>query len=116
MGFNGDVKFLKHGVYHLQWELQGRISVLVQPVPSWSFGFWLNGILVNGSIYSGFTQAPGDDACHSTGDVIIEVMANDVLKLRNTSISDVNLNPSVTGSVFPITIASITIVSTQILP
>jgi hypothetical protein len=56
-----------------------------------------------------FTQAPGDDACHSTGDIIIEVMANDLLKLRNTSISDVNLNPNVTGSVFPITIASINI-------
>jgi len=106
----GDVKFLKHGIYHIQWQLQARILPPVpDPVPSWSFGFWLNGILVPGSIYSGFTQAPGDDACHSTGDVIIEVQANDFLRLRNTSISAVNLNPNVTGSVFPITIASINI-------
>lgn len=106
----GDIKFLKHGIYHLQWQLQARIVPPVpDPVPSWSFGFWVNGVLVPGSIYSGFTQAPGDDACHSTGDVIIEVQAGDMIRLRNTSVSDVNLNPNVTGSVFPITIASVNI-------
>src|SRR6185312_5625593 len=95
MGSSGDVKFIKHGVYHIAWQLQGRITPPVpSPVPSWSFGFWLNGVLVPGSIYSGFTQAPGDDACHSTGDVIIEVMAGDMLRLRNTSVSSVDLNPS----------------------
>lgn len=107
---NGDIKFLKHGIYHIQWQLQARITGPVpNPVPSWSFGFWKNGALVPGSIYSGFTQAPGDDACHSTGDIIIEVQAGDAIKLRNTSVSSVNLNPNVTGSVFPITIASINI-------
>lgn len=105
---NGDMQFLKHGIYHLTWQLQARIVPPVPvPVPSWSFGFWLNGVLVPGSIYSGYTQAPGDDACHSTGDVIVEVFAGDLLRLRNTSVSDVNLNPAITGSVFPITIASI---------
>lgn len=113
----GDIKFLKHGIYHLAWQLQARITPPVpNPVPSWSFGFWLNGVLVPGSIYSGFTQAPGDDACHSTGDVIIEVKAGDILRLRNTSISSVNLNPSVTGSVFPITIASINAECLKSLP
>ena len=106
----GDIKFLKHAIYHLGWQLQARItSPVPNPVPSWSFGFWLNGVLVPGSIYSGFTQAPGDDACHSTGDLQIEVLAGQSLRLRNTSVSSVNLNPSVTGSVFPITIASVNI-------
>ena len=113
----GDIKFLKHGVYHLAWQLQARITPPVpNPVPSWSFGFWVNGVLVPGSIYSGYTQAPGDDACHSTGDVIIEVKANDLLRLRNTSISSVNLNPLITGSVFPITIASVNIECVKSLP
>jgi hypothetical protein len=117
MNVNGDIKFLKHGIYHIQWQLQARIVPPVpSPVPSWSFGFWLNGVLVPGSIYSGFTQAPGDDACHSTGDVIIEVQAGDLLRLRNTSASPVNLNPNVTGSVFPITIASINIEGLKDLP
>jgi len=112
----GAIKFLNHGIYHIQWQLQARIvPPIPDPVPSWSFGFWVNGILVPGSIYSGFTQAPGDDACHSTGDVIIEVQANDMLALRNTSVSAVNLNPNVTGSVFPITIASINIECLQAL-
>jgi Collagen triple helix repeat (20 copies) len=117
MSVSGDIKVLKHGIYHLQWQLQARITPPVPtPVPSWSFGFWVNGVLVPGSIYSGFTQAPGDDACHSTGDVIIEMKANDMLRLRNTSVSQVNLNPNVTGSVFPITIASINIEELKVLP
>lgn len=117
MNISGDIKFLKHGIYHLQWQLQARItSPVPNPVPSWSFGFWLNGILVPGSIYSGFTQAPGDDACHSTGDIIIEVKAGDMLRLRNTSVSQVALNPNVTGSVFPITIASINVEGLKSLP
>jgi len=116
MNVNGDIKFLKHGFYHLQWQLQARITPPVpNPVPSWSFGFWVNGVLVPGSIYSGYTQAPGDDACHSTGDVMIELKAGDVLRLRNTSVSSVNLNPLITGSVFPITIASINIECLQAL-
>lgn len=117
MGITGDIKFLNHGIYHITWQLQARIVPPVpDPVPSWSFGFWLNGVLVPGSIYSGYTQAPGDDACHSTGDIIIEVQANDLLRLRNTSVSDVNLNPNITGSVFPITIASVNIDCVESLP
>lgn len=114
---SGDIKFLKHGVYHIAWLLQARItSPVSDPVPSWSFGFWLNGVLVPGSIYSGYTQAPGDDASHSSSEVMVEVMAGDSLRLRNTSVSSVNLNPSVTGSVFPITIASVTIRCLKSLP
>lgn len=110
MNTTGDIKFLKHAVYHIGWQLQARItSPVPNPVPSWSFGFWIDGVLIPGSIYSGFTQAPGDDACHSTGDLQIEVQAGQKLRLRNTSISPVNLNPNVTGAVFPITIASINI-------
>ena len=117
MNVNGDIKFLKHGIYSLGWLLQGRITPPIpQPVPSWSFGFWLNGILVPGSIYSGYTQAPGDDAAHSTAEVVIEVKANDVLRLRNTSSSIIDLNPNVGGSVFPITIASINCMMVKELP
>jgi hypothetical protein len=117
MNSTGEIKFLKHGVYHISWQLQARVVPPVpSPVPSWSFGFWVNGVLVPGSIYSGFTQAPGDDAAHSTSEVIIEVKAGDLLKLRNTSVSDVNLNPNVTGSVFPITIASINIECLKLMP
>lgn len=117
MAVTGDIKFLSHGIYHIQWQLQARVvPPIPNPVPSWSFGFWLNGMLVPGSIYSGYTQAPGDDAAHSTSDVIIEVKSGDVLRLRNTSVSAVNLNPTITGSVFPITIASISIECLKAMP
>ena len=113
---NGDIKFLKHGIYHISWELQARIATLIQPVPSWSFGFWLNGVLVPGTIYSGYTSSPNDDAAHSNGEIIIEVQANDTLRLRNTSVNVVSLNPNIVGSVFPITIASINIEAVKLLP
>jgi hypothetical protein len=110
MNVTGDIKFLKAGNYHVAWQLQARIAPpLPSPVPSWSFGFWLNGVLVPGSIYSGYTSSPNDDAAHSTGDVIITVTAGQTLRLRNTCISAVSLNPAINGSVFPITIASINI-------
>jgi len=113
----GEMKFLKHGIYELSWLLQARILPPINvPVPSWSFGFWLNGLLVGGSVYSGYTQAPGDDAAHSTGGLIIEVKAGDILKIRNTCVSDVTLNPVITGSIFPITIATVVAKCLKALP
>jgi hypothetical protein len=110
MGVDGSIKFLRAGVYSIGWLLQARITPPIpDPVPSWSFGFWNNGILIPGTVYSGFTQAPGDDACHSSSEAIVKMAVGDVLKLRNTSVSPVSLNPAITGSVFPITIASINI-------
>jgi hypothetical protein len=116
MGVSGELKFLKHGIYRLSWVLQARIATLVQPVPSWSFGLWLSGVLVPGSIYSGFTSSPNDDAAHSTGDVIVEVKAGDLLKLRNTCVNAVSINPNIAGSVFPITIASLVVECVELLP
>lgn len=117
MGVSGSIKFLKAGIYDISWLLQARISPPVpSPVPSWSFGFWKNGILLNGTIYSGFTQSPADDAAHSSSQAKIAFAAGDVLQLRNTCVSTVSLNPIVTGSIFPITIASVNINCLKALP
>jgi hypothetical protein len=117
MNVNGDIKFLKHGVYSLSWTLQARVAPPIpQPVPSWSFGLWSNGVLIPGSIFSGFTQAPTDDACHSSAEVIVEMKSNDLVKLRNTSINVIDLNPSNVGNAFPITIASLNCVLLKELP
>lgn len=110
-GVTGDVKVLKGGVYEISWILQARITPPVpSPVPSWSVGLFVNGSLVSGSIYSGFTQAPPDDAAHSTGSVILDLKSGDILNVRNTSVSIISLNPIVTGSVFPITIATLNLI------
>jgi hypothetical protein len=107
---DGSIKFLKHAVYRVAWILQARLTNPIgSPVPSWSFGLWRNGVLIPGTIYSGYTQSPNDDAAHSTSEAFIEFQVNDVLKLRNTSVSKVNLNPNVNGSVFPITFATLNI-------
>lgn len=117
MNTNGDIVFLKHGIYHIAWQIQGRISPPIpSPVPSWSFGLWLNGNLVPGSSYSGATTTPDDNASHSSGDIIVEVQAGDKMKLRNTSSNAVSLNPNVTGAVFPIAVASLNIESLKMLP
>jgi len=48
----GEIKFLKSGVYQLSWVLQASTTPPIpNPVPSWSFGLWLNGVLVPGSIF-----------------------------------------------------------------
>lgn len=110
MGVDGSVKFLKHAVYALNWKLEGRIQPPIpDPVPSFSFGLWLSGVLLPGSIYSAWTQSPQDAVIADAGCVMVEVKAGDVLKLRNACSSTVSLNPSVLGSVFPITIASLNI-------
>lgn len=107
---SGEVKFMKHAYVEIHWILQGRVLPPVPtPVPSWSFGLFLNGSLVPGSIYSAFTQSPNDSVTPCQGCVEIEVQPGDVLKLRNTCVSSVEMNPNVLGSVFPITIASLNI-------
>lgn len=114
---DGSIIVLKHGIYDIAWRLCGRVQPPIpDPVPSWSFGFWLNGVLVPGTIYSAFTQSPNDSVIEASGGTKIEIFAGDVLKLRNTCVSDVELNPSVTGSVFPITIADIDIACLKALP
>lgn len=107
---SGQLKFLKHGVYDIAWQLQGRIQPPIpSPVPSWSFGLWLNSALIPGSIYSAFTQSPNDSVTANSSNVQIEVKAGDILMLRNTCNYTVLLDPNVIGSVFPITVASLSV-------
>ncbi len=102
----GEIKFLKSGIYHMSWQISAKITPPIPaPVPSWAFGFWVNGIQVPGSVFSGFTQAPDDDASHSTGEVIVQVNAGDVLKMRNAGPNSVDAS----SAVVPITIAAVNI-------
>ncbi len=116
-GITGAIKFLKHGIYSIAWTAQGRIQPPVpEPVPSWSFGLFLDGSLIMGSIASGFTQSPNDDTAHATAQVEVEVLAGEVLLLRNTCVSSVILNPNASGSVFPIANSTINIMILKELP
>lgn len=110
MGVDGSVTFLKSGVYYINWGAEAKVEPPVpSPTPSFSFGLWLNNVLVPGSVLSGYTQAPNDDTLHIDGEVLIPVSAGSVLKLRNASALTVNMNPNTIGILFPVVVASLTI-------
>lgn len=117
MGIDGSIKFLKSGVYVINWGAEAKIQPPIpQPTPSFSFGLWLNNIVVPGSVVSGYTQAPNDDTLHIDNEVIINVSAGDVLKLRNASAFIIEMAPNTVGIVFPVTVASLNIYCVKKLP
>jgi len=112
MGVDGSIKFLKSGVYYINWGAEAKVEPPVpSPTPSFSFGLWMNNdpLPIPGSVLSGYTQAPNDDTLEISGEVTIHVNANDVLKLRNASSLVVNMNPNTIGIQFPVTVASLNI-------
>lgn len=110
MAIDGSIKFLKAGAYRIAYGAEAKVSQPIPlPVPSFSFGLWKNAVLVPGSTISGYTQAPGDDTIQIMGEVMIDVLANDVLKLRNASSNGVDMTPNTVGIVFPVTVATINI-------
>lgn len=117
MSIDGSVKFLKSGIYYINWGSESKVEPPIpSPTPSFSFGLWINGQIIPGSTLSGYTQAPNDDTLHISGEVIVQVNANDVLKLRNASSLVVNMNPNTIGIQFPVTVASLTIHCLKAIP
>ncbi len=110
MAVSGDIKFLKAGVYEIFFSAEGKVGPPVpSPVPSFSLGFWVNNVIILGSVVSGFTQSPDDDTIQICSEVQIAVAAGDVLRLRNASNVNILLIPNTTGLMFPVTLASISI-------
>lgn len=110
MGVNGDVKFLKSGIYYINWGAEAKVQPPIpSPTPSFSFALWMNGIIVPGSCLSGYTQAPNDDTLHISGEVTILVNAGDVIRLRNAASLTVEMTPNTIGIQFPVTVASLNI-------
>lgn len=114
---DGSVKVLRHGIYYISIQVLCKLTPpFPQPVPSWVIALTKNGSLVKGSICSGFNSSPNDQAIEGSSDVIIEVMANDVLKISNYSTVSVDLFPNVIGSSVVTTPASLTLHSLRFLP
>ncbi len=110
MGVDGSIKFLKAGVYSINWGAEAKVEPPIpSPTPSFSFGLWVNNVIVPGSTLSGYTQAPNDDTLHISGEVMIVINSGDVLKLRNASSLIVDMSPNTTGIQFPVTVASLNI-------
>lgn len=110
MAISGEIKFLKAGVYCINWGASAEVAPPIpSPTPSFSFGLWLNGSLVQGSNVSGFVQAGDDDALRITCEVIIAVQAGDALKLRNASSLALSMDPHTIGVSFPAAIATLNV-------
>ena len=110
MGIDGSIKFLKSGIYSINWGAEAKVQPPIpSPTPSFSFGLWLNNIVVPGSVISGYTQAPNDDTLHIDNEVSISINAGDILKLRNASAFILDMSPNVVGIQFPVVVASLNI-------
>ncbi len=110
MAADGSVKFLKAGVYRIAFSAEGKVSQPIPvPVPSFSFALWKNGVLIPGSTSSGFTQAPADDTIQVCGEVMIDVLAGDVMKVRNATSNGIDMVPNTVGILFPVTIGTLNI-------
>lgn len=107
---DGTIKFLRAGTYRIHYDVKAKVSSPVpSPVPSFGFGLWKNGTLVNGSSVAGYTQSPDSDTLEVSNEVILDMVANDVIKLRNGSSNPVNLNPNSVGIKTPVVAASMNI-------
>lgn len=110
MSIDGSIKFLKSGVYYINWGAEAKVlPPIPDPVPSFAFGLWKNNIFIPGSAQSGFTQAPDDDTIKISGDVTINVFAGDILQLRNASSVSIDMTPSTLGILFGLNIATLNI-------
>lgn len=102
----GEIKFLKHGVYSLQWGVDAKLSPpYPAPVPAWSFALYRNNALLAGSTSGGFSISPDDLVIHNSACLIVELFAGDILKIVNTSSLSVNAVANVTGSLVPLSSA-----------
>jgi hypothetical protein len=108
----GEITFLKSGNYLLSWTAEGQLTPpFPQPVPAWSLAFLLDGVLVPGSCFSGFTLFPDELTNNTGGTVVVYVNAGQKLKLINSSTLPISLIASIPGSLFPETSISIVIQS-----
>jgi len=108
---NGEVTVLQNGFYFVEWGLDGILTPpFPSPVPAWSFGIFVNGVLNPGSTSGSFSSSPDDIVTHNSGEVIIQLSAGDIVTLVNTSISSVNAVADPLGSAVPTVCARLNII------
>jgi Collagen triple helix repeat (20 copies) len=109
----GEIRFLRTGVYSIEYTVEGLLNDFDFPVPIWTFGLFLNNGLIPGSVFGSFSLSPDIILTHTGGGVIISVNAGDLLTLKNTSTLPVSIVSSPLGSLFPTASASINIHQVQ---
>jgi hypothetical protein len=111
----GQVTFLRKGVYLMSFTVTGLLAAFPFPTPIWSFGLFVNGTLVPGSVFSSFSLAPDIILTSAASSVVVQVNAGDVLTLQNTTVAAVNLISSAFGSAAPVNSTSLNVTLLQAL-
>lgn len=110
MNINGQITFLKSGIYSIGFTVIGQLTPpFPNPTPAWSFSLYLDGLPVSGGCFSSFTLFPDELTTTAAGTVVIPVNAGQVLTLRSSSTLPVSIMSSVPGSIIPVTSASLVI-------
>jgi len=110
-GVNGEVVVLENGFYEINWGVDGLLTPPYPfPVPAWSFGIFVNGVLAPASTSGSFSISPDDLVTHNSAVFIVQLNAGDVLTLVNTSTSDVNALSTLNGSAVPVSAGRVNVV------
>lgn len=108
INITGALKILTTGAYFITWSCNGSLKPpFPAPVPSWAYSLFVNDVFVPGASGLGFTSSPNDELAHTNGNATINLVAGDVIKLKNITMSDVNLVSIVPSLAFPGTSASL---------
>lgn len=108
---DGSIRFLKTGTYFLSYTVDGGLlPPFPSPVPSWALAFYKNNVLVTASGQAGFSQSPDDDAICLSVELLLDMAANDVLKLRNMTMFPIFLKAVHPELVAPVASAVVTAV------
>ncbi len=114
---NGEVKILVHGIYAISWGVDGKLTPpYPEPVPAWAFGVYRNGVLLPGTAAASFSITPDDLVVHNSSSGIVELFANDVIKLVNGCSLPVNVISSLIGVVIPTSCVRLNVSLVKLLP
>jgi hypothetical protein len=106
----GDITALKKGYYSVQWEVDGMLTDVIFPPPSWSFGIYINGLLVASSTSGSTTLSLEDVVTNNSGSSIFLLNAGDVVSLKNISLNAVSLVSNPVGTAQPVASARLNII------
>lgn len=114
---SGVVRVLVHGFYLLNWTVDGHLTApFPTPIPGWSFGIYLNGALIPGSLSGSYSVSADQLSVNNSGSVIVELKVGDLIKLVNTSSNSVDIVSVLSGSLFPAASATLNLSLVQLLP
>jgi hypothetical protein len=114
---NGEVKVLNHGVYQIDWAVDGKLTPPYPfPVPAWCFIIYRNGVGLPSTSSAAFSITPDDLVVHDAATSIVEFFAGDVIKIVNSSSMSVNVVSTAPGCLIAISSVRLSLVMLKPLP